>query len=102
MHERGVMSQLVNRLLTEAPSDVEIRVGPSMDEEVAKATLAHLVEGTHLADLAVTWRRAYDLLNCLDCDADYSGSKVDPCPVCGGNGLVVEPAPDVYLVEEPG
>lgn len=100
MHEQGVLAVLVNRLLSEAGrAQVEIRLGPNMDEDVTKATFAHLVRDTHIADMRVKWRRASDLLNCLDCDADYHGTKTDLCPACGGNGLVVESAPDVALTE---
>ncbi|MFP4073366.1 MAG: hypothetical protein ACLFVZ_04950 [Actinomycetota bacterium] len=56
-----------------------------------------LTEGTPLADAHVTWEQALDLLHCGGCGHDFAGNRLDVCRYCGGDGVVIEPAPPVSL-----
>jgi Zn finger protein HypA/HybF involved in hydrogenase expression len=101
MHERGPVSEVVaelGRRHREVPlASAEIIVGPTIDLSVAVAAYEHIVTGTDLSTVAITWTRTLDTLTCFSCGSEYEGEKVDPCPSCGGPGLVVDPAQDVVL-----
>lgn len=101
VHELGVVSEAANRLLSEVGDrrvdEVILDVGPGMELGVAEAAWAHVVAGTRAAQAIVRWERVADTLLCFGCSATYHGSKLDTCPVCGGNGLVVEQAPEISV-----
>lgn len=101
MHERGPVSAAVARVLAlarDVPVDrVEVKVGPTIDLDLARAAWEHIVEGTDLEPVPVVWNRVFDVLTCLTCFTDYGGDKLEPCPACGGDGLVSEPAPEIEV-----
>ncbi len=101
MHERGPVSEIVDQLArviqTRPVTSAEILVGPGIDLSVAVATYEHITTGTDLTALDITWLQVGDTLTCFSCGLDYEGVKLDPCPSCGGSGLVVDPAPDLVL-----
>jgi Zn finger protein HypA/HybF involved in hydrogenase expression len=98
VHERGPIASAIASLEgLDRPQRIEVALGPSMERSVAVAAWEHLVDGTALGDVAVEWTSAFDLLACLVCSAEYRGEKVDTCPECGGDGLIVEPALDVDI-----
>lgn len=101
MHERGLVGEVVARLLTLAEgnplSEVTVAIGPEMYEPVAEDAWRSAVFGTNAEDAKVRWVEGLHLLSCFQCSAEYRGAKLDRCPSCGGDGLVLEPAPDVAL-----
>jgi Zn finger protein HypA/HybF involved in hydrogenase expression len=74
--------------------EVILDIGPGMEPGVAEAAWAHVVAGTPAAGTRVLWERVTDTLQCFTCSATYHGDKLGLCPDCGGNGLVVEQAPE--------
>lgn len=98
MHERGPIAAAIESLAEfDQLARIEVALGPSMEQPVAEAAWEHIVEGTALQSVDVEWTTVSDLLACLVCAAEYRGEKVDVCPECGGDGLVVEPAMDVDI-----
>lgn len=98
MHERGPVAAAIASLKDLAGIErIEVALGPLMEAPVARAAWEHIVEGTDLEDVGVEWTRASDLLACLSCATEYRGEKLDTCPMCGGDGLVVEHALDVEV-----
>lgn len=101
MHERDLIAEILETLSSLAGANrvgsVEIALGPGLDQGQAEAAWRDLTHGTSLADAHVTWERASDVLRCGECGHEYSGDRLDSCPYCGGDGLVVESAPRVSL-----
>lgn len=101
MHEQELMVEALEILQSladgEPVGEVEIALGPGVDEEDAARVWETLTEGTPLADAHVTWEQALDLLHCGDCGHEYAGDRLDACPYCGGDGVVIEPALPVSL-----
>jgi hydrogenase nickel incorporation protein HypA/HybF len=76
---------------------VEVKVGPSIELDLARAAWDHIVAGTELEPVPVVWTRVFDVLTCLTCFTDYGGDKLEPCPACGGDGLVSEQASEIEV-----
>ena len=80
------------------PGDqIRVAIGSEIDLDVAQQSWPALVAGTPIATHQVTWERALDTLACLDCGRTYQGTKLDPCPHCGGDGLIVGSAPEINI-----
>jgi Zn finger protein HypA/HybF involved in hydrogenase expression len=98
VHDLGVVSEEAVRFLAEVDGrwvdEVTLEVGPGMELEVAQASWAHVVVGTIGAEARVRWERVNDTLLCFACSTTYDGEKLDVCPACGSNGLVIEHAPE--------
>jgi Zn finger protein HypA/HybF involved in hydrogenase expression len=98
MHERAVVFGEVATLLEAAcgrrPHTIVVELGPGMTQPVVESAWDEAVRGTTLERAPVRWRRASDTLRCLDCADEYPGEPLTRCPHCGGDGLVVEPAPE--------
>lgn len=104
MHEWAPIAKAVQRAASEAGSSigpVELRIGPSVDPSVARQAYSASAAGTNLEAARMELRRVEDLLACLDCAEQYRGGRLQRCPSCGGDGLVVSPAPDAQLILGP-
>lgn len=104
MHEHGIVSRAAAQALRDTAGQtvdrVTITLGPGVDRAAAEAAWHHAVDGTPLATAATSWAAAHDDLSCFSCGHRYQGTKIDPCPACGGNGLVTEPAADLTVTAE--
>ncbi|WP_239405276.1 hydrogenase maturation nickel metallochaperone HypA [Frankia sp. Cj3] len=45
------------------------------------------------------WRNAADRLRCFACGCECDGGRLDPCPSCGGNGIVIVPADELTVLD---
>jgi Zn finger protein HypA/HybF involved in hydrogenase expression len=45
-------------------------------------------------DAELVLEEASDTLRCITCGTDYAGTKLDLCPECRGDGLVIDRAPE--------
>lgn len=101
MHERALVSELALTLESLAGqsevSEVTLAVGPDTSPAVIEEAWRTTTAGTTLDAAALTCVVGSHRLQCLDCGVEYEGGKLSFCPACGGNGLVVEPAPEVAL-----
>jgi hydrogenase nickel incorporation protein HypA/HybF len=101
VHEIGLVTATAAALAREADGvhvgSVHVALGPRVNFEVAAAAWSEAVSGTALAEAHVTWEAAFDELCCFTCGRVYKGRFLDPCPDCGGNGLVVTPADEVTV-----
>jgi Zn finger protein HypA/HybF involved in hydrogenase expression len=101
MHEIGLLhaavAELTARCDTDAVRQVRVAIGPDVDRAVAEAAWANAAAGTPAEGAVVTWERALNTLCCLDCGGLYPGGRLDRCPRCGGDGLVVDAAPELAL-----
>lgn len=104
MHEAGLLAAAVSAL-AEATGGRPVRtvvlaIGPGVDPGSAAAAWHTAARGTCLHGSEVEWRRAEDGLRCFACGRDYHGAgPLQPCPSCGGNGIVVEPADELAIVD---
>ena len=102
MHEIGAVHAASAGFLTEVAGrpvrQVTVALGPDVDADVVDTTWRMATKDSSAADAAVIWTRLDDLLSCLDCGRDFHGTKLDRCPVCGSDGLVIEPAEEVTVV----
>lgn len=101
MHEVGLVSTALSELLERTNGQpvraVRLALGPGAEREVIEAVWAQAVAGTAADGAVVEWVEARDELVCFDCGRLYAARRLDPCPACGGNGLVVGPAPDITI-----
>jgi hydrogenase nickel incorporation protein HypA/HybF len=101
MHEQELMAEALDTLQSlaygESVEEVEIALGPGVDREDAARVWEILTEDTPLADTHVIWEQALDLMRCGDCGHEYTGNRLESCPYCGGDGVVIEPALAVSL-----
>jgi Zn finger protein HypA/HybF involved in hydrogenase expression len=101
MHERELMAEVVETLERladgESVGEVEIALGPGIDRDQAERGWETVTEDTPLAGARVIWEQALDLLRCGDCGHEYTGDRLESCPYCGGDGVVIEPALPVSL-----
>ena len=101
MHERGLVSraaaELIDSLGDSPVLSVELCIGPDTDRKVVEDAWRSVTAGTPMASARLDWVEASHELSCLDCGTGYRGRKLSICPSCGGNGLVVERAPEVAV-----
>jgi Zn finger protein HypA/HybF involved in hydrogenase expression len=101
MHEQELMAEVVETLQSladgESVGEVEIALGPGVDREAAERAWETLTEDTPLAGAHVIWEQALDLLRCGACGHEYTGDRLESCPYCGGDGVVIEPSAPVSL-----
>lgn len=94
MHERGPVAKLAAQLLDETSagdiSEIRVLISPDVIVEVAAQAWSSTVEGTPLDGVRVEWVQVDPLLRCLTCGEDYRGGRLDRCPACGGDGLVIQ------------
>ena len=104
MHEMGLLRAAVAALV-EASAGRPVRtvllaIGPGVDPDSAAAAWHAAVSGTCLDNSHVEWQRAAERLRCFICGREYDGGDhLDPCPSCGGNGIVVAPADELAIVD---
>lgn len=101
MHERGLVSRAAAELLGSVGNGtigrVVLSVGPDTDKGVVEEAWRSATAGTGIASARLELADATHELVCLECSGSYRGSKLSSCPVCGGNGLVVDRAPEVAV-----
>lgn len=97
MHERAPVTRAAAELLTEVGDTpvarVRVAIAPDVSLEIVADAWASATAGTPLDGVPVEWVPRHPALRCLDCGDVYAGGKLDPCPHCGGDGLVVEEVP---------
>ncbi len=98
MHERAPVGAAAARLLqqidpSDPPSTVAVGIAPDVYREIARDAWSAATADTPLEAVPVEWIIRYPVLVCLDCGTEYEGEKLDRCPSCGGNGLIVEDVP---------
>lgn len=102
MHERGPVTGAVAALLAatrnRSVAAVTVALGPGMDPAAARTAWSTAAAGTAVEAATVTWSAAPDALRCLGCGRDYTGDRLTACPGCGGDGLVIAPAPAVAVM----
>jgi hydrogenase nickel incorporation protein HypA/HybF len=103
MHETGLLRTAVSALV-EASAGQPVRtvllaIGPGVDPESAAAAWHTAVNGTCLDNSHVEWQRATDRLRCFTCGHEYDGHRLDQCPRCDGNGIVVAPADELAIID---
>ncbi|MDH3499181.1 MAG: hydrogenase maturation nickel metallochaperone HypA [Acidimicrobiia bacterium] len=103
MHERALVSQLAVELASLAGSGrvsmVTLALSPETDSAVVEQNWRSAAADGVVEDAVVTCIVQDHGLYCLDCGIDYRGEKLTECPACGGNGLIVDAAPEVALVD---
>jgi hydrogenase nickel incorporation protein HypA/HybF len=101
MHERGAVADAVNDVVERSGgkpvSRVVLLLGSQVEPAAVELYWRELAAGTGAADAVLTCALALDELACTECGHSYFGTKIDPCPHCGGIGLVVSPAPEVAV-----
>jgi hydrogenase nickel incorporation protein HypA/HybF len=95
---RSAVTALVEASGGRPVRSVVLAAGPGVDVESAAAAWRVAAGGTCLDGASVRWQRTVDVLRCFDCGREYDGQAVDPCPMCGGNGIVVAPADELAVV----
>jgi Zn finger protein HypA/HybF involved in hydrogenase expression len=103
MHERGLVSkaaaELASRIGDRQVDSITLSIGPDTQREVVEDAWRSATAGTPIADTPIEWVSGAHELVCLDCGASYRGRKLTPCARCGGNGLIVEAAPEVVVMD---
>lgn len=101
MHERGLVSRAAADLLCALGSarvdSIMLSIGPDTDKEVVREAWRSATAGTPIASARLELAKATHELLCIECGASYQGGKLSPCSECGGNGLVVQRAPEVAV-----
>ncbi len=103
MHERALVSQVAVELESLAGtgrvSEVKLAMSPETDRSVVEQAWASTVVDGRFEDAVLTCIVRRHGLYCLECGTDYRGDELTPCPVCGGNGLLVDAVPEVALID---
>lgn len=101
MHERALVSATAQHLAAlvgeRTLTNVTLTTSPETSIGVVEQAWRSATAGTPMGSASVTCVVRQHVLECLDCSREYPGDKLTPCPECGGNGLVVAPAPEVSL-----
>lgn len=102
MHEAGLARAAVSAII-EASDGTPVRTvvlaaAAGVDIASASAAWQAAAAGTSLETTDLCWQRAADQLRCFACGREYEGARLDLCPVCGGNGLVIVPADELAVV----
>lgn len=90
----GFLQQLAGRPVRQ----VTLGLGPGVDPEVVASAWRSATAGGPAESAEVIWNAQPNLLSCLGCGLDYRGSKLDRCPACAADGLVIAPAPEVAVL----
>ena len=104
MHERAPIGREAARLLHQLsndhppPSAVTVAVATDVNLATARDAWESATAGTRLSDVPVEWVVHSATLVCLTCTGEYVGSKLDRCPACGGNGLIINDPPTARVV----
>ncbi|WP_239334279.1 hydrogenase/urease maturation nickel metallochaperone HypA [Frankia sp. CiP3] len=103
MHEAGLARAAVAALV-DASAGARVRtvvlaIGTGVDIDAAAAAWHGAATGTCLEASHVEWRNAADRLRCFACGCEYDGGRLDPCPSCGGNGIVIAAADELAVVD---
>ncbi|MGA7229000.1 MAG: hydrogenase/urease maturation nickel metallochaperone HypA [Acidimicrobiia bacterium] len=101
MHERGLVSKTAADLASSVGStpvrQVTLALAPETDRDVVLDAWSSATAGSEISRAELICITKDHGLQCLDCGHQYLGDKLKPCPQCGGNGLIVEPTPDVAV-----
>ena len=103
MHETGIVTETAEHLRAlgdgRCVGSVTLALGPGMDRASTVQAWEHATSSGPLASAAVTWVEHRHRLACLACTAEYEGDKLDACPTCGEDGLMIDPADDLTVVD---
>jgi Zn finger protein HypA/HybF involved in hydrogenase expression len=84
MHEQELMGEALETLQRladgESVGEVEIALGPGVDQDDAARVWENLTEDTPLGDAHVIWEQALDVLQCGDWGHEYTGDRLESCP----------------------
>jgi len=97
MHERAAVTEALARMMDDSGGSIArvvAAVGPGVDSDVVAGIWEEVVAGTPASEAELVCKPAFDLLRCLGCGSDFPGSKLDSCPECSGDGLVIRRAPE--------
>jgi Zn finger protein HypA/HybF involved in hydrogenase expression len=97
MHERAAVTVGLRAVLAESGGSVGTVVadiGPGVDRDVVVAIWDELMAASG-AELVI--EESSDVLRCIVCGTDYAGTKLDRCVACGGDGLVIQAAPEFVV-----
>ncbi|GBD84725.1 hydrogenase nickel incorporation protein HypA [bacterium BMS3Abin02] len=101
MHERGLIAGVIAEVVERAGGGrvgrVVVTVGPEVDPLVVKTAWLSEVTGTTAETAELVVQETLDTMRCFTCGIEYEGGKLDPCPDCGRDGLVIRAAPEVAL-----
>jgi Zn finger protein HypA/HybF involved in hydrogenase expression len=90
--------EIVERSRGRPVERVVLALGPYAERWHVERYWCELSEGTSAGEATLTCEQVLDGLICADCRDPYFGTCLDLCPRCGGEGLLVAPAPDVAVV----
>ena len=103
MHERGAVARAVTGVIQSShgrrPLRVELELGPDVHSSSVELYWREFATDTIAADAVLSFGVALDELVCLLCHGHFRGSQLTICPRCGGDGLVVDAAPEVAIAE---
>jgi len=104
MHERAPISMEAAKLLAELgetstpPSGVTVALASDVNVDIARDAWESATDGTILEGVPIEWVFRAATLACLACGHNYSGDKLDQCPECGSDGLIIEDPPIAGIV----
>lgn len=104
MHERAPISMEAAKLLSELgetsapPSAVTVALASDVIVDIARDAWESATDGSILDGVPIKWVFRTATLTCLACGHNYSGAKLDLCPECGGDGLIVQDPPVAEVV----
>jgi hydrogenase nickel incorporation protein HypA/HybF len=104
MHERAPIGRQAARLLARLsdskslPSVITVGVASDVNLDTARDAWDAATGGTRLAGIPVEWVVRHATLACLTCSGEYVGDKLDRCPTCGGDGLIIDDPPTAEVV----
>ena len=105
MHERAAVSAALNGLMDETGgrlTRVVAALGPGVDQAVVTGIWEETVADTPAAAAELICEVSFNTMRCFGCQTDYPGSKLEQCPACGDDGLVVATAPEFEVLSWAG
>ena len=76
---------------------VTLRLGPGAGDATVRAAWTRVTSGGPLSGAELVIVHDEHRMQCLACGHQYLGHLPDPCPYCGGDGLVTVAVADVTV-----